>query len=545
MGYLAEFPVMDAKRAFCHGSTGNLTNQHIVKEHMLSHYKKIYSAKAVVDCTVPKSMCRNVKYIDQKRREQLKQNGSESAQSVRSLSQKSIRLNTMTSCSSKHTRPSVRGEEGTHFNLGGSVTSSPRFNTSFHFKQIAYSSKMTASSQNCRPASELSYRSPNSHWHHFTPSCTASSSQKFKSFQDPTQKTYSGDILLKHAHHFTQEKPFTPRTLKSDCKSTLSSYRYYTPASRKGAEEKTPSKFHRQETYHGSTHNKRGSSVGQDSPHPYSFEHEWSDEESNVFGHTYSTANKYRDSDFLLSSSRVSPDGMRSPIMKKVTAEEEELMYLEFITDVTNEILARGIYSDRVLDRVFERHVDMNRHRLEKDKMRHLLDVLRNDLQSPPAAPVTTLEKEDKDSFLFPRHKYSSLGQELTFVTTDDTRPLSCTDFDKGEEKPGRETPSLHSTPVNSSVSESAGPFRRQDEEDNTDLEFDHRESKAVSPNLENQQMNEEDEHQNCELTADDELVKELDELGRNMTESLSVSETHGSRKSVEQDSTILSDDEF
>lgn len=129
--------------------------------------------------------------------------------------------------------------------------SSPRFSTSFHCKQIVYPSEMAARSQNHRPSSELSYKSPKSQRHHLTLSCATSSSQdKFKSFQDPTQKTYSGDVLHKHAHCFTQEKPFTPRTLKTDCKSSLSAYRYYTPADRKGAEEKTLSKCNQPDTHH-------------------------------------------------------------------------------------------------------------------------------------------------------------------------------------------------------------------------------------------------------------------------------------------------------
>lgn len=129
--------------------------------------------------------------------------------------------------------------------------SSPRFSTSFHCKQIVYPSQMAAQSQNLRPSSELSYSSPKSERHRLTLSCATSSSQdKFKSFQDPTQKTYSGDIILKHAHCFTQEKPFTPRTLKKECKSTLSTYRYYTPADRKGTEEKTPSIYSQPDTHH-------------------------------------------------------------------------------------------------------------------------------------------------------------------------------------------------------------------------------------------------------------------------------------------------------
>lgn len=148
-------------------------------------------------------------------------------------------------------RPSARGAESTYFNSGGSVLSSPRFSTSFNCKQIVYSSQMGAASHNLRPYSELSYKSPKSQRHRLTLSCATSSSQdKFKSFQDPTQKTYSGDILHKHSHCFTQEKPFTPRTLKTDCKSTLCTYRYYTPADRKEAEEKTQSKSKQPDTRH-------------------------------------------------------------------------------------------------------------------------------------------------------------------------------------------------------------------------------------------------------------------------------------------------------
>lgn len=130
--------------------------------------------------------------------------------------------------------------------------SSPRISTSFHCKQIVYPSQTSGTPANhFRSASELSYRSPNPQWPDAGPSCATSASQRgYKSFQDPTQKTYSGDVLLKHAHRFTPEKPFTPRTLKSDHKPTLLQYRYYTPPRRKVEEEKSPSVI-RQETRHG------------------------------------------------------------------------------------------------------------------------------------------------------------------------------------------------------------------------------------------------------------------------------------------------------
>ncbi|NWX48429.1 SPAT7 protein, partial [Steatornis caripensis] len=59
---------------------------------------------------------------------------------------------------------------------------------------------------------------------------------------------------------------------------------------------------------------------------------------------------------------------------------EEELLYLAFIEDVTNEILSLGLFSNRVLEQLFECHVQENKNRLDESKMRHFLDVLKADL---------------------------------------------------------------------------------------------------------------------------------------------------------------------
>uniref|UniRef100_A0A9J7YF12 Spermatogenesis associated 7 n=1 Tax=Cyprinus carpio carpio TaxID=630221 RepID=A0A9J7YF12_CYPCA len=480
MRFVAEFVIMDAKPGYSLGSSGKLMNQYMIKDHMLSHYRKLYSARAVVDCSVPKSMYSNVRYVDQKRREQLRKDTR--SQSGRSTSQRSTRINSRTSCSSKNSRPSVQGEDSACHYLDQSRMSSPRISTSFHSKQIVYPSP----ANHFRSPSELTYQSPSAHWHPADPSCATSASQRgHRSFQDPTQKTYSGDVLLKQAHRFTQEKPFTPRTLKTDHKSTLLQNRYYTPPRRKAEEEESSSKIR-------STRSKRGFSPQLVSPQAFTLDHEWSDEETASFRH-HGKTNRFRDSDFLLSSSRISPEGMRSPIMRKVSAEEEELMYLEFITDVTNEILTQGLYSDRVLKRVFERHIHMNKHRLNENKMRHLLDSLQEDLQSPPAAAISQpLPSDDGDVLL---------------------RQV----FNEDVSSAGASTPVSHSR---------AG------------LECSRSEGSEISLK--------DNEHLNPRNTEDDnEVSEQVDELGKIMAESLSVSETQQQVSEQEQTRGDISDDEF
>lgn len=45
---------------------------------------------------------------------------------------------------------------------------------------------------------------------------------------------------------------------------------------------------------------------------------------------------------------------------------EEELRYLEFVTDVTNDVLNRGIYTNTVLKQVFESHIERNKDKLDE-----------------------------------------------------------------------------------------------------------------------------------------------------------------------------------
>ncbi|NWT52588.1 SPAT7 protein, partial [Erythrocercus mccallii] len=59
---------------------------------------------------------------------------------------------------------------------------------------------------------------------------------------------------------------------------------------------------------------------------------------------------------------------------------EEELLYLTFIEDVTNEILRLGLFSNRVLDQLFECYIEENKNCLDEGRMRQMLEVLKSDL---------------------------------------------------------------------------------------------------------------------------------------------------------------------
>lgn len=87
-------------------------------------------------------------------------------------------------------------------------------------------------------SSQMPIHSPSAHGSSASlllqPHMPLGSHNRKKAFQNSVHKTYSGDLLDKHAIYFTEKKQcFTPRILKTSHQAFLVKYRYYNPPSRK------------------------------------------------------------------------------------------------------------------------------------------------------------------------------------------------------------------------------------------------------------------------------------------------------------------------
>lgn len=162
-----------------------------------------------------------------------------------------------------------------------------------------------------------------------------------------------------------------------------------------------------------------------------------------------------------------------------------------------------------------------------KDKMRHLLDTLHIDLQSPISASVTVLEQTEVDSSVLLGHKYSgfaTLNKGTLFLDPD---PVNGGD--------------LHETTLRKEVENDlteVNPVQMEKSTIMQSTELDYKVNNEL-PELTSPQPNEDEREKN------NELVKEINELEQNMAVSLNLSDSYSPLETELEVSLKLSDDEF
>nr|XP_054386339.1 spermatogenesis-associated protein 7 isoform X9 [Pongo abelii] len=340
-------------------------------------------SNAAVDCSVPVSMSTSVKYADQQRREKLKKELARCEKEFK-LTKTAIRANSKNNSKSLFNtlqKPSgepkieddVLKEEMNGFSsfARSLVPSSERLHLSLHKSDKVITNgpeKNSSSSPSSMDYAASGPRKPGSGTlYGRRPRSTFPNSHRF---QLVISKAPSGDLLDKHSELFSNKQlPFTPRTLKTEAKSFLSQYRYYTPAKRK--KDFTDQRIEAETQTELSFKSELGTAETKN----------MTDSEMNIKQASNCVAYdaKEKIAPLPLEGHDSTWDEIKDDALQHSSPSEEELLYLSFIEDVTDEILKLGLFSNRFLERLFERHIKQNKH-LEEEKMRHLLHVLKLDL---------------------------------------------------------------------------------------------------------------------------------------------------------------------
>lgn len=389
--------------AFCTDSSSlRLSTLHLVKNHMAIHYNKILSAKAAVDCSIPISLSTSIKYADQQRREKLKKELARCQKEFklsRTAGQAKSKSNSRLLFSSLE-KPSGRpqdedDETGSNFieELNEFPTFTKLLETSSEnlCVNLRKSSTVFTTGTDKKTSSSLSimdYSIPEPKKLRSriknvrVPKSTFPNSHRF---QLVISKISNGDLLDKHSDLFSNSQlPFTPRTLKSDAKSFLSQYRYYTPAKRKKnladpqTETETQPELNSLKSGAAEIENTTESELTlKQVPKHLTCDKEIAHLPLDINDLMW---DRIKNDPSQYSSRAICQYSLNSPTGRKMFTDKEELMYLSFIENITEEILKVGLFSNRFLEQLFERHIKQNKHHLEEEKMRQMLHFLKADL---------------------------------------------------------------------------------------------------------------------------------------------------------------------
>ncbi|XP_048363299.1 spermatogenesis-associated protein 7 homolog isoform X2 [Sphaerodactylus townsendi] len=341
---------------FSPSSSCKLSSQYIIEDHMATHYRKLLSAKAAVDSSAPKSLNMSIKYRDQQKRESLiKAVEKYKKEMTHTLSappvhcknisrdhhklQNSLDLDTnrrMSSLKQKHEYfPKL-------FKKPHSRIQSQVLRTEETIQDIvlwALAQALCSDKKTIHQPIQPLGQSPRL-------SLSLNHSRKMR-FQPCHKKTFGGDLLDIHRQCFTEtRKPFIPKVLKTPNKAFLSKYRYYNSP-------------HRKKTFSSDKPSYRN---------PGKFYRVLEDECLRSYA------------DYFMQHPLKKHKPTSVSLQALLQAKEEELKYLQFLKEVTNEILIRRCYQNEALGDVFQIHVRNRRCDLDEVKMQQLFHALKEDL---------------------------------------------------------------------------------------------------------------------------------------------------------------------
>ncbi|XP_069681954.1 spermatogenesis-associated protein 7 homolog isoform X2 [Periplaneta americana] len=407
-------PFIQTGGNMCKSSVEN----HLLYHHMSNHYRRIYNAKCAVDTSPPQVYKRN-RSSSRKRRSQ---------------------TNSSTSCGPTECELALVDiitndtKQSPHTYTGRTWTE----------EEVLSQSRGVDSSKGQHDCMKSEVAHQRRRMTHQTP-CRPTSKTKTRCYR---KRVPASDILERHADHFkSPDREFKPRILKTEAQSKLRDLRVYHAPIRRSRpcncsvlqkrKEQEPEEevmsggtsarcsdlydvqklvsskeSSRDSAYNGgisSGAESRGPTPEQSSPVAIlpaeSMLTRLPSPDKLLTG--VSTTEKIIETSKAVT---VQTTDNEAPAFKRAqlqTCRKEDTAYVKFIHDITKDVLARGIYSDRGLRQLFRRHISDNERWLNLDRMHDEIARLCEQLGIP--------QSDDRDSC---RNKHRDGGKsEDVFVT--------------------------------------------------------------------------------------------------------------------------------
>ncbi|XP_056424304.1 spermatogenesis-associated protein 7 homolog isoform X2 [Hyla sarda] len=297
----------------------------IPKYSMTGPYKGRMSTKSspAVDSSAPRSLSRSIKYRDQQNKERL----------LRAVEKFKKELQQICSTSHHHSLRNFPEQDKVYYGHKKPQVDTEKLFDVYESRSQTSSPVLTAREVMGLIDKELRDASPRT--------SVYQSSHKKKPYNDPQKQTYSGDLLDKHPASFTSTKtPFKPRLLKKPSKSFLSKYRYYMAPTYKSS----PRTSSRQDKA-------KVSRSLEDLNGPVEM------------------------------INRTPPSKTEKWWNMAERTKEEDLKYLRFLEDLTNDIILRGCRSNSAMERVIQDHLLRKHPHLDEVKKMILVQELRDELE--------------------------------------------------------------------------------------------------------------------------------------------------------------------
>uniref|UniRef100_UPI00358F8D7C spermatogenesis-associated protein 7 isoform X1 n=2 Tax=Myxine glutinosa TaxID=7769 RepID=UPI00358F8D7C len=336
----------------------------IIHNHMTSHYNRLSQAKAIVDTSAPSSMVAKTQCKQQRLRKEKHKEHLRGIKGQRGCSRSLLSSRTDSGLVSQSSARSQWQENSPDCEI---ISSSPmdsfnipvRHSLTFSFNERCHNKSRPVDSTPLHSGLRATLRTSSlpvvstagcSTWQARMSNCEGTP----RGPQDQRSRTYSGNDLLEcHANVFTPAQlGFQPRTLRTNAHSALASQlRHYTPARRR---TRTP----------------RQDCGVQTEPTIEQLEAE-------KMRQLLEKARSREQQRMPVVQQRY---GCNSELLDQVEAEAEELKYMQFVKDISQEVLTLGLFSDSIVASVCEIHLQKNKHRLDKARMLGAVEQLKRDL---------------------------------------------------------------------------------------------------------------------------------------------------------------------